>query len=338
MDKKRSPVVPIVLAVVIGLLTILLLNGVIRPTSVVVAKVAIAPGTLLTADLVEVRTVPAGGRPADSFKAVEEVSGQMLAVQRAAGDVITASVLGDNAQAGIPAQLEPGHVAIAVNVDRSSGVAGLLRPGQTVTIIGLLTPDILSAQSSLATLLRQPSVIVGEDVSVAGGPTATPTLTPTPEPIVGPLGRIAISGVRVLMVPQSFQYQEVPAGASQEEMFATSSTMSDESGAIVLDVPTTPLELAPGVFVNPATLIAALDRFGGVYLALEPGSGLAMEDEDILTLNLAGLYKAINNRHNQMGGAATPTLMFAVPTQTPFTPTPEATVEATLLPTLTPVP
>ena len=39
--KKRSPFAAIVLAVVIGLLVIALLNGVIRPTQVVVAKVAI---------------------------------------------------------------------------------------------------------------------------------------------------------------------------------------------------------------------------------------------------------------------------------------------------------
>ena len=37
--KKRSPLAAIVLAVVIGLLVIALLNGVIRPTQVVVAKV-----------------------------------------------------------------------------------------------------------------------------------------------------------------------------------------------------------------------------------------------------------------------------------------------------------
>ncbi len=337
MDKKRSPIVPIVLAVAIGLLVMFLLNGVIRPTSVVVAKVVIAPGTLLTTDLVEVRTVPAGGRPADAFKTVEEVSGQMLAVQRAAGDTITASVLGDNAQAGIPAQLEPGHVAIAVTVDRSSGVAGLLRPGQTVTVIGLLTPDIMSAQSGLVMALNQPSVIVGEGVKVEGGPTATPSPTPTPEPIMGPLGRISISGVRVLMVPQSFQYQEIPAGASQEEMFASSAATNDETGAVVLDVPTTPVEIAPGLFVNPATLIAALDRFGGVYLALESSDGLVLEDEDILTLNLASLYKTINERRNQ-GGAAVPTMMFEAPTEVPATATPEITLEPTLLPTMTPAP
>ena len=58
--KKRSPLAAIVLAVVIGLLVIALLNGVIRPTQVVVAKVSIAPGTILTDSLVELRTIPAG--------------------------------------------------------------------------------------------------------------------------------------------------------------------------------------------------------------------------------------------------------------------------------------
>ena len=58
--KKRSPLVAIVLAVVIGLMVIALLNGVIRPTQVVVAKVSIAPGTVLTDQLVELRTIPMG--------------------------------------------------------------------------------------------------------------------------------------------------------------------------------------------------------------------------------------------------------------------------------------
>jgi len=332
MEKKKSPIVPIVLAVAIGLLTILLLNGVIRPTSMVVAKVAIAPGTVLTADLVEVRTVPAGGRPADAFEAVEEVIGQSLAVQRAAGDAITASVLGDNAQAGIPAQLEPGHVAIAVNVDLSSGVAGLLRPGQTVTIIGLLTPDVVRSQTGLGTAINTGAIIVPAP-STDPETALTPTATPTSVPPMGPVARISISGLRVLMVPQSFQYQEIPAGASQEELFASSAATSKDSGVIVLDVPTTPMEVAPGVFVNPATLIAALDQFGVVYLALEPSDGLVVSESDILTLNLASLYQSING-NNQAGGLVEPT---AAPRPLP-TARPTATPEPTLLPTLAPKP
>jgi Flp pilus assembly protein CpaB len=320
MEKKRSPIVPIVLAVAIGLLTILLLNSVISPTPVVVAKVSIAPGTILSADLLEVRTLPAGGRPADGYSKIADVEGEMVAVGRAPGDPITTSVLGDNSSAGIPSQLEPGHVAIAVNVDLSSGVAGLLRPGQTVTVIGLLTPDVLSSQAGLARVIGSPLIIQDSSVVDPNRPTATPTATPTPEPVLGPVGRISIRGIRVLMVPQSFQYQEIPAGASQEELFASSQTTSQEKGVVVLDVPTTPMEVAPGVFVNPATLIAALDRFGGVYLALEPSGGLVMAEQDILTLNLAGLYQSINGEDQQNLPTATPTVK--LPVVSTHTPTP----------------
>lgn len=61
--KKRSPIMVIGFAVLIGFLVIALLNGTIRPTNVVAAKVGLAPGTLLTADLLEVRSIPAGGVP-----------------------------------------------------------------------------------------------------------------------------------------------------------------------------------------------------------------------------------------------------------------------------------
>ena len=147
-SKKRSPIAAIVLAVVIGLLVIALLNGVIRPTQVVVAKVAIAPGTLLTDQLVELRTIPMGAKPADAIAKIEEVNGKMVAVGRAPGDLIVTSVLGEIAGAGIPAELPEGHVALAIHVDLASGVAGLLRPGQTVTVIGMISPDILKTSST----------------------------------------------------------------------------------------------------------------------------------------------------------------------------------------------
>ena len=85
--KKRSPIMVIGFAILIGFLVIALLNGTIRPTSVVAAKVGLAPGTLLTADLLEVRSIPAGGVPSDAFKDIKEVEGQMLTVGRAPGDL-----------------------------------------------------------------------------------------------------------------------------------------------------------------------------------------------------------------------------------------------------------
>ena len=136
MEKRHSTWIAIILAIVIGLMVIVLLNGYIRPTSVVVARVAIAPGTRLTAGLLELRTIPMQARPRDAFERIEDLNDKILVVGRAPGDYIVASALGESAQAGIPANLQADHLAVAVRVDLASGIAGLLREGQTVTLIG----------------------------------------------------------------------------------------------------------------------------------------------------------------------------------------------------------
>ncbi len=295
--KKRSPIAAIVLAVIIGLLVIALLNGVIRPTQVVVAKVAIASGTLLTDQLVELRTIPMGARPKDAFSKVEDVAGKILAVGRAPGDWIVSTVLGEIAGAGIPAELPDGHVALAIHVNLASGVAGLLRPGQTVTVIGMLSPEIIKASASSLFSAPVPeftSPLLSTTPEVSA--TQSPTPTSTPEPPTSPLARLAISGLRVLMVPQSFRYEEIPAGASQEELFsaARTSDSAQEGSVIVLDVPTGLVEVTPGFKVDPATLLAALDQYGIIHLALEPASGLELDVVDVITLNLGDLYNEMN--------------------------------------------
>jgi Flp pilus assembly protein CpaB len=290
--KKRSPLIAIILAVVVGLMVIALLNGVIRPTQVVVAKVAIAPGTILSDQLVELRTIPMGARPADALTKIEDATGKMLAVGRAPGDLIVKAVLGEAAAAGIPADLPAGHVALAIQVDQASGVAGLLRPGQTVTIIGMLSPDLIkeSSLNVVAGPITDFLTPTPQGTPIPGVPTPTVTPTPTPLPLASPLARLAITGVRVLMVPQSFRYEEVPAGSSQDQVYSS----SQEGSVIVLDVPTTKIEIVPGLWTDPATLISALDHYGSFHLALEPAAGLKLDTAGLVTLNLGDLYEELN--------------------------------------------
>ena len=293
MEKKRSPWIAISLAVVTGIMVIVLLNGVIRPTTVVVAKVAIAPGTPLTADLVEMRTIPSQAKPADAITRIEDLQNKVLVVGRAPGDYITMSVLGDTSQAGIPASLQPDHLAIAVKVDLGSGIAGLLREGQKVTLIGMLSPDVLHSIAAPATLVNS-TFQIAPTASLSSLPAPTPSPTPTPTPPEAPLARIAISGLKVLMVPQSFRYQELPSSSPQDQLFASARTVSaaQDGSVIVLDVPSTPIEVVPGFKVNPSTLVVALSKYGSLYLTLESAEGF--QEQDILTLNLADLYDAMN--------------------------------------------
>jgi len=293
MEKRRSPWVPIILAVVIGVMVIVLLNGVINPTTVVVAKVAIAPGTPLTADLLEVRTIPSQAKPADAFTRIEDLQNKVLAVGRAPGDYITASVLGDTSQAGIPASLQPDHLAIAVKVDLASGIAGLLREGQKVTLIGMLSPDVLHSIAAPPLAVNSPFLTAPTNIP-SGLLAPTPTPTPTPTPPEAPLARIAITDLKVLMVPQSFRYEELPSSSSQDQLFASARTVSaaQDGSVVVLDVPSTPVEVVPGFKVNPSTLIVALSKYGSLYLTLESANGF--KEANILTLNLADLYDAMN--------------------------------------------
>jgi Flp pilus assembly protein CpaB len=296
-NKKRSPLTVIVFAVLIGFLVIALLTSTIRPTQVLVAKTSLAPGTILTSELVELRSIPAGGVPNDAVRSVDELNGKMLTVGRASGDFITTSVLGETAASGIPSQLEAGHVALAVRVTLASGVAGLIREGQTIAVIGMLSPDVLQNTFTGNQSLTVGSSLLPTPVDAQAVP-ATPVATATPQPLQAPLARIAITGIKVLLVPQTFRYQELPPGSSSnEQMYASSmSSSSAQSGSvIVVDVPTELVEIAPGLKVNPATLLAALDEYGKLHLALEPSDGL--KAGNVLTLNLGDLYESMNRKN-----------------------------------------
>jgi hypothetical protein len=219
----------------------------------------------------------------------------MLAVGRTPGDFIVTSVLGEIAGAGIPAELPEGHVALAIHVDMASGVAGLLRPGQTVTVIGMLSPEVIQSSNTGVFVAPIPE-FSSPLLSLTPEGTVTPTVTPTPTPPASPLARLAITGLRVLMVPQSFRYEEVPAGASEDQLYASARTsMSAQEGSvIVLDVPTSLMEVTPGFKTDPATLLSALDQYGLIHLALEPTTGLSLDVSDVLTLNLGDLYNEMN--------------------------------------------
>lgn len=299
MSKVKSPIVAIVISLGVCIAVIVAIYSIVKPVSVVEAKVAISAGTVLTQDLIEVKTVPSGGLPADYYANIADVIGKTVAVSRAAGDFITTSILSETASAGVPSELEPGHVAIAIHVDRAKAVAGILRSGQTVTIIGLLAPDVLQ-NSSISGSFETGQTIIdtsSQEVTTADLTTSShPTPTPEPTKSVGPLARITLTGIRILMVPQDFQYQEIPANADQQTLFANQQATSNNASVIVLNVPNTAVEIAPGYKVNPATLIAALDQYGSITLALE--SSVAVEappdGSANLTLNLAELYQTLN--------------------------------------------
>lgn len=280
------------LAILAFILTYALLSGVVSPKPVVVAAVDLAAGTRLTANVLEVRTLPANAIPEGAYTTLEEAEDKVLTTARVAGDPITDYVAGENSASGIPAQLAPNTVAISIKVDQATGLAGVLRPGQYVTVIAIVDPSGIQQNS-----LQSISSPVLEAPAAASSSGATPTPlppTPTPQPPVSAAARIVITGLKVLVVPQSFRYEEAATVEGQDNFLTARTTVSlQQSSVVLLEAPVTPVEIAPGVLASPAELLALLNQTAVIHLALEPADGLTIRVEAVPGVNLAELYQGM---------------------------------------------
>ncbi|MGD0613265.1 MAG: Flp pilus assembly protein CpaB [Anaerolineales bacterium] len=295
-NSKLWIVILLALIVVVAVYSVLV--STIKPVAVVVAKQDLNAGTQLTGDLVEVKSLPSGGLPKGTYSSVAEVVGKTLVVARVAGDPITSYVLGDSSTAsGIPAMLDPNTVAIAVRVDQATGLGGVLRPGQLVTVIGILDPSEILAGQSL-TVASSPVPVLAPTLSAAalsGLPTALPSPTPTSAPPPSAAARITLTGLKVLVVPQSFRYEEsVSATGSDSGAFlpAQTNTEQQNNNVVLLEASILPTEIAPGVMASQAETLALLNDKATICLVLDPASGI-QPDVKAQGVNLAEIYQAI---------------------------------------------
>jgi len=117
-------------------------------------------------------------------------------------------------------------------------------------------------------------------------------------PAVSPAARIVIIGLKVLVVPQSFQYIETAGtGSSSSFLPAYSSASQQQNSVILLEAPVTPVEIAAGLVASPAELLALLNQTAVIHLALEPADGLTIRVDAVPAVDLAELYQAITGYH-----------------------------------------
>ncbi len=119
---------PIILAAIIFVVALVLL----RPApsrAVVVAAADLRAGHVLTDADLTMMSVPNSALASDVVTDKSLVIGQPLRIDRGQGDVIRAS------QVGNLIQVQPNERAVAVKITDSTGVAGLLVPGQQVGIV-----------------------------------------------------------------------------------------------------------------------------------------------------------------------------------------------------------
>ncbi|MDR7574158.1 MAG: Flp pilus assembly protein CpaB [Armatimonadota bacterium] len=250
------------LAAILAILAFLAVSSTVsyfsRRVPVVVAKTHILAGAVLTDADVEVRAVHPANVPAGALTSPAQAVGQRVRVERWPGDILVADHLGE-AQVF---DLAPDEVAIAISVDRITGLSGLLRPGDRVTVIGVI------ASANLPTATAVPVVAPGEETTAPESPL--------------PYAHIYLRGMRVLFVHHEFQYsppQPVSADASSGGLVPVSSapTRQAESGVVVLAAPVgpRPVPIYSGVeaqmrFLSPAELLALLNSVAKIHLALDP--------------------------------------------------------------------
>ncbi len=277
---KKASILPVLLiAAVAGALSLLFLSSLRADTTVVVAARPIALGARLTDKDLTTKKV----RKADALpNAVADIKGatdQVISVQRMTGDQITKDMLGNQAVSAIASSLAADHRAVAVKVTRDSGLAGIVRPGDYVTLIGVIKPGQQTAHSTeqppLGAVIS--ATVVAVPTKCAGGicPTPTPQVPGQIVPQTA-FARVTATGLKVLLVPQTFRYEEVTQTDSQGFAQAQSSQVGQSESVIVLDVPVTPLTitgLEGPLTISLPELIALLDTQANVYLALEPASG-----------------------------------------------------------------
>ncbi len=292
MKKARSSLVAIG---ALALITFVLVAGVLaaaqKKAPVVVAARALEAGTRLSLADVEVVQVHAGAVLEGAFETIEDVIGLVITVQRLPGDQVTADMVGDAAQNALAQALDPDHRAVAIHVDQASGLAGLLRPGDTVSVVGIVDPSTLG----------------GMGIQRATGAGA----------------KVLLTNLKVLFVPYEFRYRELNTDDSGSAMSPVMSSSSDrEKGVIVLSVPVQPitvtwqistvvpvvpdvrpsgttsttvdasgtttetvlvgaptttaseavLDANPTLRVSPVELLTLLDSQAAIYLAMEPAN------------------------------------------------------------------
>ncbi len=255
-------------------------------TTTVLAARPIAAGTRLTAADLSEQAINTNARVTGALDTAEEAIGQVILIARAPGDQIAASQVSAQAGVGLPAHLEPGTVAIGVHVNQASGLGGALREGDLVTVIAVIDPQNLGSTFTSASTapLTGPLDVTGKALS-----SETPTPVPTPRPQTA-AARVTVSGLKVLLVPQAFRYEEVPQDQTGQLSPVRASASAQQNSIVLLQAPLAPVEVAPGVTMSPAELLALLDEKATLHLALEPRDGLTDQVKNTIGVQLADVY------------------------------------------------
>jgi pilus assembly protein CpaB len=144
-----------------------------NPVTVYVAKQLIPQGVsgdaAIKQALIAPETVPAKLRPDDAITSLDQIKGSVAAVNIQARETILASRFVAPGQVGAGLPIPENRVAMAIEVDVPPGVAGFVRQGDHVGVIGdLKVPATGGGSSSTATEQRTKFIVQNVEVLAVG--------------------------------------------------------------------------------------------------------------------------------------------------------------------------
>jgi len=146
--------------------------------SVVVARGAVPIGTVINIGHVTKSDWPVASVPSGAFISTDEALGRVSLVTIQTGDPITESKLVPKEGGGILSYRIPeGHRAMTVAVDKVSGVAGFISPGNMVDVI--VTAQPLNYKEPVGKIFLQNVPVLATGKIIEQKPTGEPVEVPT---------------------------------------------------------------------------------------------------------------------------------------------------------------
>ncbi len=198
-------VLPYVLAAIVFFLSLALMRPAPSKTVVVAAHDLSAGHVLTEADL-KLQAMPQPSIANDSLTDIKAAVGQSLKLDRGSGDIIRSSNFGQM----IP--LQPNERAVAVKVSDTTGLAGLIAPGQEVGIIAAIPTQNLTSAGTFSKVTVEGLRVLYVDPRFVASDSDT-SLQPVSTPASGGLAGVggvttverAQAGYVVLAVPTNLQ-------------------------------------------------------------------------------------------------------------------------------------
>jgi pilus assembly protein CpaB len=174
--------IPLALAVVLGLIAAKVARDTIvrsrsagqgpgRTVKIVIVAKPVSPGQELTADVLALGPIVAEAPPRGAFTDAAAVVGRVAATEMFPGQPVMDSLLaGKGSGAGLQALVPRGMRAVTVEVNETSGVAGLIAPGCHVDVVTTLNGA--SKQETVAVIVVQDVLVqaVGQRMTSARNP------------------------------------------------------------------------------------------------------------------------------------------------------------------------